>query len=100
MASIKISLPHKLPKEEALKRIKSLLSKVKIEFSEAVSDLKESWDGNTGKFSFSAKGFSISGTLVVNEALVQLDGKIPFAVSFFKKKIEAVIETEARKVLF
>ncbi|MCX6204945.1 MAG: polyhydroxyalkanoic acid system family protein [Bacteroidetes bacterium] len=99
MPSIEMIIPHNLSKEEALKRIQGLLEKVKSEFSDSIKDLKESWQGNTGKFSFFVKGFSVSGTLTVENSLIELNGQIPFAAAFFKGKIKSTIEKEARELL-
>ena len=99
MPSLEMSIPHKLTQEEAQRRIQELLPKMKSDFAGQVKDLREEWNGNTGKFSFTAMGFSVSGTLTVNESSVDLDGDLPFAASFFKGKIKSVIEEKAQEIL-
>ena len=99
MATLKTSVQHHLPKEEAVTRIKQLLTDTRKEHAGMLDDLKEDWQGNTGKFSFSAKGFDVSGTLTVHESTVELDGTIPFALSFFKSKIIQVIKDRAETLL-
>lgn len=99
MASLVISIFHRLSKDEALTRIKKMLTEVKGQHADSVSDLKESWNGNIGTFSFRAKGFAVSGTLTVKENEITLDGTIPFAATFFKRMIKETIETEAKKLL-
>src|SRR6478735_8744449 len=59
--SLDFSIPHKLTQEEALKRIKHLLSDAKRDHSDKIDKLEEHWEGNKGTFSFSAKGYDISG---------------------------------------
>ncbi|MBN8788550.1 MAG: polyhydroxyalkanoic acid system family protein, partial [Terrimonas sp.] len=61
MASLNINIPHSLPKEEALSRIKGLLQQVKGEQANVVSNVQENWEGDKGTFSFSAMGFDLSG---------------------------------------
>ena len=99
MPNIEMNIPHKLSQEEALLRIQSLLQKVKAKFANAIRDLKEEWNGNIGSFSFTVKGYEVSGILTVKPSSVELDGKIPFAAAFFKGKIKSVIATEAEKIL-
>ena len=41
MAKLSLNIPHELPKEEALKRIKGLLTKLKTEQGDIISDVKE-----------------------------------------------------------
>jgi 3-methyladenine DNA glycosylase AlkC len=48
-----------------LQRIQNLLADTKKEHSDKISDLQENWNGNTGEFSLTIMGFSISGTLTV-----------------------------------
>ncbi len=86
-------VPHKLPQDEALRRIKTLLG------GEKISNLHEQWDGNTGTFSFSTMGFSVSGTLKVKSSKVELSANLPFAATFFKGKIESTIRERAESIL-
>jgi hypothetical protein len=99
MAKFNMAVPHKLSQDEALRRIKALLGEVKMQFSDKISDLREEWDGNTGKFSFSAMGFSVSGTLTVNPSGVELSGNLPFAAALFKRKIQSTIRERAETLL-
>jgi hypothetical protein len=99
MASLKMSIQHHLSQDEALKRIKNLLSETKKEHRDQIDDLKENWNGNIGSFSFNARGFDISGTLIVEPSTIELNGKIPFAVSLFKGKIIRAIDEKAAELL-
>jgi hypothetical protein len=99
MASLNINIPHELEKEEALKRIQSLLQKIEMQYADKIKDLKQEWNGDTGAFSFQAMSFPVSGTLSVRDTEVVLDGELPFAASFFKGTIKSVIMDEAQKVL-
>jgi len=99
MPKIDLSMNHNLSQEEALGRVKTLLSNVKTQFADKISNLEESWNGNEGEFSFKAMGFSVSGTLVVAGNSVYLKGNLPFAAGFFKGKIESTIREHAEKLL-
>ena len=99
MANLEVSVPHNLSEEEALSRIKNMFTQVKREHGDKISNLKEEWNGNVGNFSFTAQGFDIAGTLTVNPSNVELQGKIPFALSLFKGAITKTIEQQATKVL-
>jgi hypothetical protein len=99
MATLEMSIPHRLPREEALKRIKTLLSETRKDHGDKISDLTEEWNGDTGHFSFNAKGFDISGTLAVTDSAVEVHGKIPIAVSLFKGTITKMINEKASELL-
>jgi len=99
MARLDITIPHSLPPQEALTRIQGLLKKLQSEQSDTIKDVSEKWNGNEGEFSFSAKGFDLSGTIKVEENLVSINGQLPFALSFFKGKISQVIKEKAGELL-
>ena len=99
MPKLNMTITHHLTQDEALKRIKTLLGEVKNQFADKISELNEKWNGNTGNFSFSAMGFSVSGTLIVSPSEVKLSGNLPFAANFFKGKIESTIRERAEILL-
>ena len=99
MAKLDINVPHNLPPAEALSRIQGLIKKLQKEQQGMVTDVSEKWDGNEGEFSFSAKGFDLSGKIKVEENNVVINGDLPFALSFFKGTISRVIEEKAGELL-
>ncbi|HEX3385519.1 MAG TPA: polyhydroxyalkanoic acid system family protein [Mucilaginibacter sp.] len=99
MPTLEMTIPHSLPQQEALQRIKKLLSETKRDHGDKIQDLAETWNGNEGNFSFKAQGYDISGTLTVNPSSVELKGKIPFAVSLFKGRITRMINEKAAELL-
>ena len=99
MAKLDIDIPHDLPEQEALVRIQGLLQQLQQEQVGTVTDVSEIWNGNEGQFSFSAKGFDLSGKIKVEEKRVNINGQLPFALSFFKGKISDLIREKAGELL-
>jgi membrane protein YqaA with SNARE-associated domain len=99
MANFEMSVPHHLTQEEALRRIQNLLADTKKEHSDKISNLQENWNGNTGEFSLTIMGFSISGELIVTASTVDIAATLPFAASLFKGKIQELIAERAEKLL-
>ena len=99
MATLDISIPHQLAPQEALNRIQGLLQQLQRDQADTIKDVKENWNGNEGEFSFSANGFDLFGKIKVEENFVHIDGKLPFALSFFKGKISEVIKEKAGALL-
>ncbi len=99
MSSLQMSIPHHLSQEEALKRIQTLLTEMKKEHGDKIENLQENWTGNQGDFSFSVKGFALSGKLTVMPSTIELDGKIPMSVSLFKGTIISMINQKAAQLL-
>ena len=99
MAKLDIAIPHSLSQQEALIRIQGLLQKLQQEQKDTIRDVSETWNGNEGEFSFSAKGFDLAGKIRVEENRVSINGQLPFLLSFFKEKISEVIKEKADKLL-
>jgi hypothetical protein len=94
-----MTVPHHLSQDEALKRIQRLLNNVKNRFGDKISDMHEEWDGNVGRFSFSAMGMPVSGTLTVKPSEIELSGDLPFLAALYKSKIESAIREQAETLL-
>lgn len=99
MSRLQLNIPHQLPKEEALTRIKGLLSNLKQEQKDNISNVQENWGGDKGDFSFSVKGFDIAGDIQVNDTGVEINSDLPFALSFFKGMISSMITDKATALL-
>jgi Putative polyhydroxyalkanoic acid system protein (PHA_gran_rgn) len=99
MASLKMNIPHQLTQQEALLRIKSLLSKLQQEQNDKISNVKEDWKDETGKFQFTTMGFDLSGLITVQPSSIDIDATVPFAVSLFKGKIMEIIDKKTKELL-
>jgi hypothetical protein len=99
MPSLKLAFPHQLGQEEAVARLKNLLSKVKNKYQDQVSNLSESWNENTLTFGFTTYGFKVAGDVIVEPSEVRLDGQIPFAAMMFKGKIESALREQLAREL-
>lgn len=94
-----ILVQHSLSQDEAFQRIKNLLSNVRAQHSDKVSNLHERWTDNGGTFSLNAMGFSVTGTLAVTDSNVEVSLEYPWTARPFKGRIESAIREEARKTL-
>ncbi|PZR27683.1 MAG: hypothetical protein DI535_09695 [Citrobacter freundii] len=99
MSDLKINIPHKLSSEEATARIKKLLTNLREEHKDLIQHASEEWEGSNGKFGFSVKGFDLAGTIGVSDSAVDINAKLPFAVSLFKGAISKVITDKANELL-
>lgn len=96
---MKIIIPHKLGKTEALKRIKGLLEKVKEKYKDKIEKVDEKWKGNEGEYYLIIYRYELNGKIEVTDKDIKLSGKLPWTLSLFKNKIEKIIITEAKKLL-
>jgi len=96
----KISLSHRtsLTALEIKGKAEKMISEALEKFGDKISELQQSWSGNTLKFSFRAMGFFVSGEATAKDNLIMLQGKIPYAAVLFKGKIEEIIRQKAREL--
>ncbi len=99
MPKIKVEVEHTISQETAITRIKGLLSKIKNDYQDMISDLDEQWTDNGSVFSFKVMGMKVHGNLVITPVLVSLNGDLPLVAMPFKKTIEDKIREETIKLL-
>jgi hypothetical protein len=58
MPNINVSVPDQTSREEALRRIQNFVAQIKAQYSPAITDFQETWDGNSR--TFSGRGFSLA----------------------------------------
>lgn len=95
MARLTIVTEHTLPKEEALRRLKTKLGGgVAAGYRRKVIELHEGWTDGIFAFRFEAVGMKVSGTLTVDDSTVRVAADVPFAAMLFKKKIDEQVRAE------
>lgn len=99
MPKLSLAVDHTLGKEEALNRLKAKLEKARARFGEQVSDLEESWEGDTFHVSFSTYGMKVKSAVAVEDSTVRADIDLPFAAMMFKGKIEKEIRDSLERWL-
>ena len=66
---------------------------------EKVSDLSQSWSGNTLAFGFKTFGIKINGAVDVLEDVLKVTCDIPFAAMMFKGKIESEVRQQLERLV-
>lgn len=99
MPDLNISVPHSLPQEEALQRLKRFLSQIKTQYKDTITNLDEHWNENVGTFNVSGRGLTGSGRMTVNESEVLVESSLPAVAMFFKGTIEAKVREWLSRVL-
>jgi hypothetical protein len=99
MPNLNMVIPHQLSQDEALKRIKVMLHKLKTEHPDKIHEVNEHWTGYSGEVAFTAQSFLFSGTITVEPTQIKLEADLPLMAMLFKTKIEETIRIEAEKLL-
>ena len=99
MPKMKMTIPHTLGQDEARQRVQGMISNMKEQYGDKVSDLEEEWSGDTGRFSLKAMGLNLKGTLQITDSELRVDGDLPWAAKPFQGTIEATIRERAERLL-
>lgn len=99
MPKVNLSVPFQIPQDEALRRIQARIQEIKAQYGTTVSDLRESWAGYVGSFSGTARGVSVSGTIIVDPSQVTVLIPLPFIAFPIRGQIETTIANELTKLL-
>lgn len=94
-----VSIPHKLGKAEALRRIKAGLGGIKAQYSQVVQVNEEIWSGDRLAFGITALRQQASGTLDVAEDHVRLEVVLPWLLAGLAHGAQAIIRERANRML-
>jgi len=88
-----VSIPHRLGKDEAVRRLKSGLSAARANYSHIFHIQEETWTGDRLHFQVSALGQAASGSIDVLDDRVNLVVFLPWLLA----KLAAAIQPLVRK---
>jgi Putative polyhydroxyalkanoic acid system protein (PHA_gran_rgn) len=93
-----VSIPHKLGKDEALRRIKPALGKASSSFPVLTVE-EEVWSGDSMTFRVRALGQIAAGKVDVGEQAVRLEVMLPWLLHKFAEVVQKTIAGRGRILL-
>ena len=97
-APLVVSIPHRLGREEASRRLKSGLTKAATSVPVLKVD-EERWEGDRMIFRVSAMGQAASGHVDVGEDQVRVEVTLPWLLQRFAEKAQAMIKSRGNLLL-
>jgi Putative polyhydroxyalkanoic acid system protein (PHA_gran_rgn) len=94
-----VSIPHKLGKDEALRRIKGGLSGLAARYAQIFRIEEEIWSGDRLSFRLVALRQTVSGTLDVAEDHVRLEVTLPWLLARLAGGIQTAIRDRGKNLL-
>jgi hypothetical protein len=94
-----VSIPHRLGKEEAIRRLKTGLAEIRTKHSQLFSVAEETWDQGRLQFRISALGQAVSGTIDVAEDSVRLEIFLPWLLAKLAETLQPLIRREGTLLL-
>ena len=94
-----VSIPHRLGKDEAIRRLKTGLAQIQTKYSQLFAVSEETWDRDRLQFRISALGQTVSGTIDVAEDSVRLEILLPWLLGKLAETLQPLIRREGTLLL-
>lgn len=94
-----VSIPHKLGREEAIRRMKNGISGARAQYSQLLTVNEETWNDNQLNFRITALAQAVSGTIDVADDHVRLEVMLPWLLAKLAERAQAVIGDKGRLML-
>jgi len=94
-----VTIPHKLGKQEAQRRLQAGFSKVRSTFGESFVVVKDEWAGDHLDFDASVLGQTTTGTVDVSDDHVRLEVQLPWMLALLAEKAKALVRKQGTLML-
>jgi len=94
-----VSVPHRLGKDEAVRRLKGGLSRMATNLGGLITIEQEVWSGDTLTFQMRGFGQSASGTIAVFEDTIRIDVMLPWLLAKLSERLLPALKKEATLLL-
>lgn len=99
MPDMTASIPHRLTRSEAKRRIQEHVTVVRGQYASVLMNLHEEWSGDEMAFSFTAVGQAVSGRVKVEDQVVNLTVRMPWLLQMIAETVRPKIMQQGRIVL-
>lgn len=96
---VTLSIPHRLGKEEAVRRLKRGLGRAQGQFGGLISVEQEIWTGDTLRFQMRALGQSAAGTIEVLGDSLRIEVALPWLLAKAAERIMPAVRKQATLLL-
>ena len=94
-----VTIPHRLGKDEARRRLQAGLSNVRSHVSDSFVMLKDAWAGDHLDFQASLLGQSTTGSVDVADDHVRLEVQLPWVLAVLANKAKALVKRQGQLML-
>jgi len=94
-----VSIPHRLGKDEALRRLRGGLGQIRTSFGHLLTVEEEAWAGDHLQFRLRSLGQPVSGTIDVADDHVRLEVLLPWLLSLLAERLAPMIRREGTLML-
>jgi hypothetical protein len=94
-----VTIPHRLGRQEAVRRLKTGFSDVRSSFGQSFVVLKDEWAGDHLDFRASLLGQTTTGTVDVGDDHVRLEVQLPWFLQLLAEKAKALVQKQGKLML-
>jgi len=94
-----VTIPHRLSRQEAVRRLKTGFSNVRSSFGQGFVVVKDEWAGDHLDFRASLLGQTTTGSVDVADDHVRLEVQLPWVLALLADKAKALVQREGRLML-
>lgn len=99
MPDLTMSIPHRLTRDEAQRRIRAELRQFQQQFSGMVQTVEERWESYTLHLTVAAAGQTITGQARVEEQTIEVRVALPWLLAMLAGGVRQGIEQRAHNLL-
>jgi len=98
-APLTVSVPHRLGKDEAVRRLKSGIGRMAANLGGLITIEQEVWTGDKLTFQMRGLGQSAAGTIEVFEDSIRIDVMLPWLLAKLGERLLPALRKEATLLL-
>jgi hypothetical protein len=98
-APLVVSIPHRLGRQEAVRRLKNGLGRARTDFGHLMTIEEENWTGDRVAFRLRALGQAASGVIDVEDDHLRLEVSLPWLLAKLSEKLIPAIRKEGTLLL-
>jgi hypothetical protein len=96
---VTVSVPHRLGRQEAIRRLKAGLGRMRGNLSALVAIEQEEWNGDTLQFQMRGLGQSAAGTITVLDDSLRIEVVLPWLLAQAASRLLPMLRREATLLL-
>jgi hypothetical protein len=97
--TLKVSLPHRLPRHEAVRRLQDGFAGLRQQFAQNLAQVEDRWTGDHLDLKATAFGQSVTARVDVRDTVVDIEVDLPWLFAVLAEKIKGQVEQAGRKLL-
>src|SRR5262249_9819061 len=98
-APLTVSVPHRLGKDEAVRRLKGGMSQMATRLGALIAIEQEAWEGDRLTFQMRGFGQSASGTITVFDDVIRIDVMLPWFLAKLGERLLPALKNETTLLL-